>query len=111
RGYTRPAHLASIDIRNGRLTRRQGLQMIEDYEGKRPPSLDLFLQFVGLTEEQFMEIALSHGVSPYQHDPAKVTPGQKTYAYCQWMKEGAMSPAAPKRQLRRRRRQRASAAS
>jgi N-acetyl sugar amidotransferase len=105
RGYTRPSHLASIDIRNGRLTRRQGLKMIEEYEGKRPPSLDLFLQFVGLTEEQFMEIALSHGVSPYKHDPAQVTPGQKTHDYCQWMKEGAMSPAEAKGQLERWRRQ------
>jgi N-acetyl sugar amidotransferase len=107
RGYTRPAHLASIDIRNGRLTRRQGLQMIEEYEGKRPPSLDLFLQFVGLSEDQFMEIALSHGVSPYKHDPAKVTPGHKTHDYCQWMKDGAMAPAETAGQLQRWRRQQA----
>lgn len=105
RGYTRPAHLASIDIRNDRLTRRQGLQMIEAYEGKRPPSLDLFLEFVGLTEEQFMEIALSHAVSPYQHDPSKITPGSKTHDFEQWFKEGAMSPAEAEGQLRRWRRQ------
>jgi N-acetyl sugar amidotransferase len=105
RGYTRPAHLASIDIRNGRLSRRQGLQMIEEYEGKRPPSLDLFLEFVGLSEEQFLEIALSHGVSPYQHDPSKVTPGRKTHDFDQWSREGAMPPAEAEGQLQRWRRQ------
>jgi len=105
RGYTRPTHLASIDIRNGRLTRRQGLEMIEQHEGKRPPSLDLFLQFVGLTEEQFMEIALAHGVSPYKHDPTQVVPGRKTQDYCQWFKEGSMPPAEAEGQLQRYRRQ------
>ncbi|HLJ93358.1 MAG TPA: N-acetyl sugar amidotransferase [Gemmataceae bacterium] len=107
RGYTRPTHLASIDIRNDRLTRGQGLQMIDEYEGKRPPSLDLFLQFVGLTEEQFLEIALSHGVSPYRHDPSKVTPGRKTHDFDQWMKEGSLQPAEAAGQLQRWRRQQA----
>ena len=105
RGYTRPTHLASIDIRNGRLSRRQGLQMVEEYEGKRPPSLDLFLEFVGLSEEQFMEIALSHGVSPYQHDPSRVTPGRKTHDFDQWSREGTMPPAEAEGQLQRWRRQ------
>jgi N-acetyl sugar amidotransferase len=105
RGYTRPAHLASIDIRNGRLSRRQGLQLIEEFEGKRPPSLDLFLEFVGLTEEQFTEIALSHGVSPYEHDPSRVTPGHKTHDFEKWSREGAMPPAEAEGQLQRWRRQ------
>jgi hypothetical protein len=105
RGYTRPTHLASIDIRNGRLTRRQGLEMIKEYEGKRPPSLDLFLRFVGLTEEQFMEIALSHTVSPYQHDLSRVIPGRKTHDYCEWFKEGSMPPREAEGQLQRWHRQ------
>jgi N-acetyl sugar amidotransferase len=107
RGYTRPAHLASIDIRNSRMSRKQGLEMIEEYEGKRPPSLDLFLEFVGLSEEQFMDIALSHGVSPYQHDPTLVTLGRKTHDFDQWFREGAMSPAEAEGQLQRWRRQQA----
>ena len=40
RGYTRPTHLASIDIRNGRMNRDEGLSQLEEYEGKKPPSLD-----------------------------------------------------------------------
>ena len=63
RGYTRPCHLASIDIRNHRLKRDQALAMIQAHEGKRPQSLSLFLEYIGLTEQEFMEIALSHQVS------------------------------------------------
>lgn len=90
RGYTRPAHLASIDIRNHRLTREQGLEMVEQYEGKRPPSLDLFLEFVGLSEQEFLQIAMSHGVSPHQHDPATIQPGRKLPDFDAWARFGPM---------------------
>jgi N-acetyl sugar amidotransferase len=105
RGYTRPTHLASLDIRNDRLSRRQGLQMIEEYEGKRPPSLDLFLEYVGLSEEQFLEIAIGHAVSPYQHDPGRTEPGRKTHDFDQWPREGAMPPEEAQAQFGRWERQ------
>ena len=53
RGYTRPTHLASIDIRNNQISREEGLKIIEGYENKRPPSLDIFLDFIGINEEEF----------------------------------------------------------
>lgn len=91
RGYTRPSHLASLDIRNHRMTREEGLKLVEGYEGKRPPSLDLFLKFIGLTEAEFNEIAMSHMVSPHQHHPEKIEEGKKMHDFDQWSQEGAMS--------------------
>jgi len=91
RGYTRPSHLVAIDVRHGRLTKEQGEEMVREYEGRRPPSLDLFLQFVGLSEEEFLEVAMSHQVSPYRHDPSAVTPGEKMADFDAWDRSGAMS--------------------
>lgn len=90
RGYSRPSHLAAIDIRNNRMTMEEGRQIVSEYEGKRPPSLDLFLEFVGLTEEEFMKIALTHQVSPYEHDPSKTELGGKTHDFDKWSRAGAM---------------------
>ena len=90
RGYTRPTHLASIDIRNKRMTREDGLKQLNEYEGKRPPSLDLFLDFVGLTESEFQEIAESHIVSPHTHDQDSIVDGVKTKDYDKWSKDGKM---------------------
>ncbi|HVP06882.1 MAG TPA: N-acetyl sugar amidotransferase [Candidatus Acidoferrum sp.] len=90
RGYTRPSHLASIDIRNGRLTREEAIRVVKEAEDMRPPSLDLFLKYVGLTEEEFMEIAMSHMVSPYRHDPSKTRGGKFLHDYEQWPRDGAM---------------------
>lgn len=91
RGYTRPAHLASLDIRNRRMDRQKALELASQYEGKRPPSLDLFLDYLGLTEAEFLEVAMSHGVSPYKHDPGKVIPGKKAPDFEKWPRYGAMS--------------------
>jgi N-acetyl sugar amidotransferase len=101
RGYTRPTHLASIDIRNDRMSRADALALIKKYEGKRPPSLDLFLKFVGLTEEEFLQVALSHGVSPYRHDPASVKEGQKTHDFDKWEQRGEMPREEAEIQLSR----------
>jgi N-acetyl sugar amidotransferase len=101
RGYTRPCHLASIDIRHGRITRDDALKIIDEYENKRPPSLDLFLDFVGLTEEEFMEISMGHMVSPYEHDPKTTKPGVKTHDFEDWSRVGSMPRDEAEIQLKR----------
>jgi N-acetyl sugar amidotransferase len=84
RGFARATHLTSIDIRNGRMTRDEAAALIEAHEGQRPASLDLFLDYVGLTEAEFMEIAMSHQVSPYAHDPATVRRGAPLWDQPLW---------------------------
>jgi N-acetyl sugar amidotransferase len=101
RGYSRPAHLASIDIRNGRLSREEALELLAGYENRRPPSLDLFLKFVGLTEAEFTQIAKSHGVSPYRHDERLVRRGKKVHDFDLWPQYGDMSREEAMVQLER----------
>jgi N-acetyl sugar amidotransferase len=101
RGYSRPSHLVALDIRNGRISKEEGETMISQYEGKRPPSLDLFLNFVGITEEEFLEVAMSHQVSPYVHDPSKTKLGNQTPDFGSWSRDGLMSREDANRQLSR----------
>jgi len=90
RGYSRVSHLSSIDIRNDRMARNRALELVENYEGKRPAALDLFLEYIGLTEEEFNEVALSHAVSPYAHDFKKTGKAPKPHDYPTWPRYGAM---------------------
>lgn len=99
RGYSRPSHLVALDIRHGQLKKEDGEKLIAEYEGRRPPSLDLFLQFVGLTEQEFIEIAMAHQVSPYAHDPQKTLPGQRMADFERWNKDGAMGRADAEAQV------------
>ncbi len=88
RGYTRPTHLASIDIRNDRMERSKGLDLINQFEGKKPPSLEIFLELVGLTEDEFFEIAKSHTVSPWKLNVFEQEIGEKLPDFSKWSREG-----------------------
>jgi len=101
RGYTRPTHLASIDIRHNRLDRAEGEKLISQYEGKEPPSLDIFLEFVGLTKDEFYEIAKSHTVSPWRMSIFEKMIGEKLPDFNQWSQAGKMESGAAKEQLDR----------
>jgi hypothetical protein len=101
RGYSRPTHLIALDVRNQRMSREDGQALIAEFEGRRPPSLDLFLEFVGLTEEEFLEIAMSHQVSPHTHDPSTVCAGSQPRDFDRWSREGPMPREEAKDQLDR----------
>jgi N-acetyl sugar amidotransferase len=99
RGFTRPTHLASIDIRHDRLARDEALNLIKNYEGKKPPSLDIFLELVGLSEDEFYEIALTHTVSPWKNDKIDKTSGKKIHDFDSWSRDGEMNPEESKKQI------------
>lgn len=62
RGHGRTNHLACIDIRNGVMTREKGMKLSMEYDGKRPASLDLFLETLNISEEEFEKIVLANAV-------------------------------------------------
>ena len=66
RGFGRTTHLTSIDIRNHRLLREEGIRLVKEYDGKRPAALDMFLDILDITEESFMEIVGRHVVAPHE---------------------------------------------
>jgi len=68
RGFGRTNHLVCIDIRNGELERDKGLQLVRDYDGKRPASLDDFLEFLGINEDEFESILLGNSVANWGFD-------------------------------------------
>jgi N-acetyl sugar amidotransferase len=62
RGYARTTHLTSLDIRNGRKTREESIELVEKYERKIPYNLNLFLKYTGLTEEEFIKVVNKHKI-------------------------------------------------
>lgn len=84
RGYARTSHLSSIDIRNGRMTRADAERLVKEHEGRRPATLDIFLKMIGMTETEFMRVALSHAISPYRHDAPGTARGKKLHDQDSW---------------------------
>lgn len=65
RGFGRTQHLANIAIRHGHMTREDGAALVAEYDGKRPQSLDRFLELLGISEDEFMAILRTHEVDPW----------------------------------------------
>ena len=84
RGYTRPTHLTSIDIRNNRLDRETGNEIIKEFEGKEPPSLEIFLKLLGIKKEDFYKITRTHAVSPWKIKSVEHQLGEKLPEFNKW---------------------------
>ena len=54
-GYGRATDDASMEIRHGRMTREEGIQMVKRYDSNTPKSLKPYLDFMGLTEQEFYD--------------------------------------------------------
>ena len=97
RGYGRTNHLASIDIRNKRLSRDEGLKITEMYDGKRPASLDYFLEMLQISEEEFYDILDKHKVYPWEFDRSKIGDGRPMADMDRWDKTVVDRPLGPSR--------------
>lgn len=87
RGYGRMSHLASIDIRNGRLTREKAMKMLDKWEGLRPASLDVLLKWLNISEKEFYDITVRHSVKPWRHNPDNIRKGKPLPDMKDWVIE------------------------
>jgi N-acetyl sugar amidotransferase len=96
RGYARVTQMTALDLRNGRITKEKAEQLIRDFEGRKPQSLRLFLEYLDISEQEFNEIVAKTVVPP--HDPAfqLIEWGPKTHDFEQWYREQTGKPGATK---------------
>lgn len=86
RGYSRVTQMTALDLRNGRISMEKAKELIGTYEGRKPPSLQLFLEYLGITEEEFNAIVAKTVVPPFKPDfDAPYAP--KTHDFDKWYRE------------------------
>ena len=68
RGHGRTNHLVCIDIRNRVMDRETGLKLADAFDGKKPASLEGFLDVIGITEEEFEDILLRKEILDWGFD-------------------------------------------
>jgi hypothetical protein len=67
RGYSRISQMCAIDVRNGRMTTEEAKRLTVQ-EGMKPRSLEIFLEYVGITEDEFNEYVRATVVAPHVPD-------------------------------------------
>ena len=87
RGYSRVTQMTALDIRNGRITKEAADKLIGEYEGKKPPSLEIFLEYLDLSEVEFNEIVKKTVVPPHKPDFENMGTGPKTWDFDLWYRE------------------------
>lgn len=55
-GYGRGTDDASMEIRHGRISREEGAKLVEEYDSTTPSTLQTYLDFVGMSLEEFYEM-------------------------------------------------------
>lgn len=86
RGYGRTTQMVATDRRYGRMTKEEGDALIKEHEGKRPASLDLFLEYVEMTEEEFNQAVLATVVPPHVPDFNRPR-GKEPHDFNKWYRE------------------------
>jgi len=87
RGYSRVTQMTALDIRNGRMERQEADQLVAQWEGKKPPSLQLFLEYLEMSEEEFNKIVQKLVVPPFKPDFQKIPSAGKTKDFDRWYRE------------------------
>lgn len=87
RGYGRVSQMTAIDLRNGRIAKEEADRLVAEYEGKRPPSLQVFLEYLGMSELEFNAIVARTVVPPFKPDFESDEWAPKTWDFEQWYRE------------------------
>ena len=87
RGYSRVTQMTALDRRRGKMDKVRAEELIDRWEGKRPPSLSLFLEYIGITEAEFNTMVEKLAVSPHNPNFENIENGPKTPDYENWYRE------------------------
>ena len=87
RGYGRVTQMTALDVRNGRMDRAEADELIDRFEGKKPPSLEIFLEYLDLSEEQFNDIVAKTVVPPHEPNFQSNDWAPKTQDFDRWYRE------------------------
>jgi len=87
RGYSRVTQMTALDIRNGRMELQEADQLVAQWEGKKPPSLRLFLEYLEMSEEEFNKIVQKLVVPPFEPDFQKIPSAGQTKDFDRWYRE------------------------
>lgn len=87
RGYGRVSQMAALDIRHGRMEKAEADRLVAEFEGRKPASLELFLEYLQLSEDEFNAIVAKTVVPPFEPDFKTIQWAPKTKDFDRWYRE------------------------
>ncbi len=87
RGYSRVTQLTNFEIREGRMTTQEAQDWIDEFEGRKPQSLEVFLEYMGITEDEFNETVRKFVVPPHEPDFKNIPDAKRPHDMDDWYRE------------------------
>ena len=87
RGYSRVSQINSLNVRNNRMTPEEAKESNEKFDGRKPHSLEIFLEYVGLSEEEFNQIVDKTVIHPNKPNYKSNEIAKKTRDFDDWYRE------------------------
>jgi N-acetyl sugar amidotransferase len=94
-GYGRATDDASTEIRHGRMTREEGIEMVRLYDAARPLHFDVYLKFLGMSEAEFEGC-----LDPMRDPDIWARDAQGRWTARDWVGAHADEPAVPRSRVR-----------
>jgi N-acetyl sugar amidotransferase len=87
RGYSRVTQLTNFELRNNRMAIAEAQEWIDNFEGKRPESLTIFLEYMGITEKEFNNTISKFVVPPFKPDFDNIPNAKRAHDMDEWYRE------------------------
>jgi len=87
RGYGRVTQINAFHVRNGRISPEEAIDMNANFDGRKPHSLEVFLEYVGLGEDEFDQIVKRMVIPPHEPDFSAIRWSEKTADFDHWYRE------------------------
>jgi hypothetical protein len=87
RGYGRATQISAFDARAGLISQEEAVSRGIEFDGKRPKSLDLFLEYVGLDETEFFAFVKNSVVPPTEFPPPNKGASDEMWDFESWYRE------------------------
>lgn len=87
RGYGRVTQLVNFEIRNGRMSSEEAMRWIKEYDGRKPASLELLLEYLGISEDEFYAKVLDFVIPPHQPEIDKIPDAKVPLDFNEWYRE------------------------
>ncbi len=87
RGYSRVTQLTNFELRNGKMSVEEAQRWIDNFEGKKPASLEIFLEYMGMTEDEFNSKISDFVVPPFKPNFDNLKTGKPAHDMDEWYRE------------------------
>ena len=87
RGYARVSQINAFHVRSGRMSSEEAAAMNAEFDGRKPGSLQVFLEYMGLTENEFNQIVGQMVIPPHKPDFDGIPDAAQVWDFEQWYRE------------------------